>query len=95
MNVLIVFSQTNLSAKNGKLNLYTPETTSSPVTGESTLENVLLEKSTIEIEVIIVRMKPIPKANLKLFEPLNEIELSSELGPYLNKNQEGQLLLKE
>ena len=79
------FSQTILSAKNGKSNLYTSDTTSIPVTGLLTLENVLLEKSIIDIDAIEVSKIPIKMAILtSLFFKLKIRISSSSIDLYIN-----------
>ena len=50
LNVLMVVSHTNLSAKNGKSNLYTSSITSIPSTGALTFEKVFFEKSIMDID---------------------------------------------
>ena len=72
----MVASQTNLSAKKGKSNLYTSSITSIPFTGALTLEKVFLEKSTIEKEAPRVIKKPI---TIAIFAPLSILKINDFL----------------
>ena len=84
----MVASQTNLSAKKGKSNLYTSSITSIQFTGALTLEKVFLEKSTIEKEAPRVIKKPI---TIAIFAPLSILKINdfpSELEMYLKSIHE-------
>ena len=68
----------------GKSNLKTPSTTSIPVTGESVLEKVLLEKSNIKMELMIVKHIPMPTAIFTSIDVLEENIFSSKSEMFLN-----------
>ena len=84
----MVVSHTNLSAKNGKSNLYTSLITSVPSTGALTLVKVLLEKSIMEMEAPDVIKTPIAIAIFTPLSTLNSSDLPSELEMYLNSIQD-------